>query len=546
MSNELDLSSLNQLYERRSHELKAVKALVKQKRDETQKYIDLCGDEPNFPLLKEVLSSKLTKLENELNEVRSRVKSLRQRKLDLNVSKEKSSEINILIGENSKVVEDLKQQVLNKTKELEPLREDLAKKAEDFSKKQKEIDTIKNLILDSQQKRDQLVKELKELLEMEKSLQNQQTSLKNAINETKNEINEVKSIISPSSLLELQKEVEKLEQQLGNSDVTESNEIIIQSINELDAQYREQIESAMAKLESLQQSFQTLTEKASEEDKQHHLRITESRLKLDRLKQSNNLLRSTIEEMELSIPQTLGPINREIEQWRQKVSFAVQTGKDNEKKLNQQRIHSEELLADSELHLKEIQEENVRIKVSIAHHSKVLAEKEQELHRIKQVYEETNLKKEKFDEDISKNKNKLQELSNDIIIINEKIKKSENDLSSFQKNAEEELLQLRKLAEELEVKATLIPKEVELNSSFVNEEELRESIKSLEEELVRRESELNLIKTQYDESEKTRLRFETALRLIADLEDEETILKEELRMLRSRFDITIKQLQQRN
>ena len=536
-----DIPSLEKLLERRSHELKTMKALVKQKDEETKKYYSLCGDNPTLSILKDVLSTKLTDLETELTEAKSRVRDLRQKRKFLTESKTKAGEINQSIQESNEEIKNIKSKISEKNKEIDSLQKILEEKSEKCRQKQSEVDTLRAKVAETQQIKDNATNEMNSLIEREKILLQQQSNIRNASQVTQQQIDEIRNSMNKQTINDLKQEIESLQRQLDESGIETIDSFSITSVEDLDPVYKTQLDNVSQRVSQLKNAIQNLKSELQEEDKKHNIEIAELRAKLENQKQANNFLRTSIEETELQLPQTLGPINREIEQWRMKVDIAAKEAQENEKMLNAKRSESEKILKESEKKLESLQDELLRTKAITAQQKQNYSKQEQEIEEIKKELAVSESQLSALNDEKRRYNAEIKEIQQKIKQANEETTRLNQVFQDEEKKSQENLAVLRQSVEAAEAEAAKMP-ESEITVGVMNEKELKESVKSLEKDLAERESKVQLLRTRCEESKQTSKKFEAALSLITELEDEEKAMIGELKMLRQRFNETLTML----
>ena len=536
-----DIQSLEKLLERRSHELKTMRALVKQKDEETKKYFAICGDNPNFSVLKDVLSTKLTDLETELAEARKRVRNLRQKRQVLTESKTKAGEINQSIQESNEQIKNIKSLIEQKTKETDALQKILDEKSEVCKQKQSEVDTLRAKVAETQQIRDNATNELNSLIERERSLTAQQQNIRQASQATKQQIDEIKGSISNQTLFDLKQEIKTLQKQLDESGVESVESFSVTSVDDLDPVYKTQLESVSQRVQQLKTAIQSLRSDIESDERSHSISMAELRAKLENQKQANNILRSSIEETELQLPSTLGPINREIEQWRAKVDSAAKEAQENEKALSEKREESERALKESEKRLEKLQDELLRAKAITGQQKENCIAQERDIERLKRELAASEAQLLSLSDETKRYESETKDVQLKIQQTDDENRRLSSILTEEERKSEETLSVLRQSVEAAEAEAAKMP-ESEITVGVMNEKEIKESIKSLERDLAERENRVRELRTKCEESQKTRKKFEAALSLIAELEEEEQAMIGELKMIRKQFAETLNSL----
>ena len=551
-----ELQVLEHLYERRSHELKSIELLVKQKVLETQKYIDFCGDDLSYENLKNVLTEKLNESENKMSEARKRVKDIRLQKNQLTDKKIEADQITKSTVDSSHEIKQITTLINQHKSELEIKSKAVNNKKEEFKLQQNELEKYKSEAATTQKFLDNSKRKLDELNREKANLKQQQNNLSKGTEANRHLIKDIKSSLNQSVLQTLEKENEHLQILLNQA--TSNLPINIEetiSQEELDPIYKDQITTAKSKLSNIKQTFSEVQKKFEESRKSHKIEMNDLRLKLDNLKKKNNMIRSSIESIESSIPQTLSPLTKELEFWRNKVENSTKNAKENEEKINFQRNQAELCVSEAEKQtlflkdeLKKITDEIKRLKITND-------QKNIEMENIHSNLNELMKSKQSLSIDISAEKSKIDSLNSELNSLNEDIQKSTNELNESEVKYSKELNELkeemknkklqnrnRNVGNQSVLSEIKISDDIQNKNEIQNEHEIRESVTSLENQFKEKKKQLDEINIKYEKTLELQKKFEAALDLIADLQDEEKFLTEELKMIREQFSATLKSL----
>lgn len=539
---ELELEALEHLYERRNHELKAIRVLVKQKSEESKRYFELCGESPSFQQLEAVLTTKLSETESSFIELRKKVLELRKQKERLVESKNQTANLSQSIDIHSKTVQNIKNEIKHTADEVDNHQIGLNKKLEELKQKQNDYNQIKAKEEEVQKKLDDAKNDYNSKSEGYKNMKQQKANLALGISTTRDQINEAKNIVIPTKLSSIQLEIEKIQTRIDDLSQYSNNQSKISDVDDLDPVYKDQIDFITKKIESLKNNIQDLEKIQSEATNDHKIKMSELRLELQKLRQRNNLTRNSIEEVESSLPQALSPLTRELSMWRQKVDNASKIASESEHKINQQRTLAENELFEVEKQEKSLQDEIIRTEVYVNQLKSENDQKSEELEKYKQKYEETQQLRQKLEDDYNQYEKIINESSTKKKVYEDQITEAINEQKEKETNLQLELRILIQKVEDTEKQVSMLPS-VDFNTNHMTETEINMEISNLQSELMRKKEEILEIRHQYEESMKLRLKFEAALSLLAELQDEEEARKEELEMVRNQFNATLRSLE---
>ena len=130
---------------------------------------------------------------------------------------------------------------------------------------------------------------------------------------------------------------------------------------------------------------------------------------------------------------------------------------------------------------------------------------------------------------------------------NEEQSKTEEEIAAIESYETENRSEADQLLEEIkliEARLQQLP-ENDVGTSQMNEDEIKESVKVLEAEYAKQLERAEGIRARHMEHMQTKAKLEAAIKLIAELEDEEEFLKEDLRTIRKEFPSTIRMLKNR-
>ena len=338
-----DAENLPLIFERRSHELKTINTLIKQKRKETARYFELCGPSPNRAALQSVLREKLDQEDQELNALRRRIK-------DLKLEQEKRGDVKAKFEGMKKEISEAKAKSVNLRGEIERKESEIARRKNQNSSLSKELAFLKtkrdnlNASLEEKVKAlEQLRKEMDVLSEHERSLKAQRDNLRASL--SANRASQSRSAVDWNVLEGLRSEIKRMEGQLSQTTVEPLD--VDYDVDELDQVYKDQIERVSQKVDELRRQIAEMRDEATKQEKQTEMEIAEKRKALEETRNSNNAIKSRIEDVQLSIPEALGQITRELEMWRQKLEKTKRSAKKKEENINEQRIQAEARLKES-------------------------------------------------------------------------------------------------------------------------------------------------------------------------------------------------------
>ncbi|KAK8885774.1 hypothetical protein M9Y10_041228 [Tritrichomonas musculus] len=550
-----ELQTLEHLYERRTHELKSIKLLVKQKSEETQKYFDFCGDNPTYDKLKNILTDKLNESENKISEARKRVRDIRLQKKILSDKKTEADQITKSTVSSSQEIQQLNTSITQLNSEFETKSKQIDKKREEFKMYKNELEKYKSEVTTTQRFLDNSKKNYEELLKEKAKLKQQQINLSTGTESNNILIKEIKSSINPAVIQTLQKENEHLlillNQATANLPI-EIEETIVQQ--DLDPIYQEQINTSKIKLSNLKQTLVDSQKKFDEARKTHKIEMNDLRLKLDNLKKKNNMIRTSIESIESSIPQTLAPLTKELEMWRNKVEKASKSAKENEQKINQQRDQAEQDVLDAEKQSLILKDELKRIREDIKRQTITNDQKNIEMENSNSNLGELYKSKQSLSNDVTEAKQKIKELTDESDHLSTQIQDLTKELNESEIKYSKELNQLKDEIKNQPKLSKASSSSSSQNKNFLNEiknsneiqneneMEIRESVASLEAQYNEKKKQLDEVNAKYEKTAELQKKFEAALDLIVDLEDEEKYLTQELKMIREQFEASLNSL----
>ncbi|OHT13335.1 hypothetical protein TRFO_16538 [Tritrichomonas foetus] len=537
-----DIQNLEHLYERRTHELKSIKILVQQKIEETQKIIDFCADEtPSYEKLKDILADKLSEAEGKLLEARKRVRDVKLKKQKLLSEREEAEQISMSNMESTQEMNELKASTLQLSTEFESKARLVTEKRDELTSKQNELKKYQNELEDTQKLFDETNKKYDNLsLEIQK-LNNQKTNLLKGTETTNTLIKDAKASINLSLITSLQNEIDKLQNELKQTPTNFYDEPEIIDQDDLDDVYKEQINSMKMKISKLKSSFADSKEKYQKSQKIHKMEMNELRIQLNNLKKSNNMIRSSIEAVESSIPQTLSPLTKELELWRNKVDNASKLAKENEQKINQQRQQAELELSEAEKQLFVLQDETTKLRAQLKQQKITNVQKQNEIEQLCSNLKDLQSLKETLVKEYEESKIKIQQFEQELKDLNNQVEKETKEMNEIEQKYSNELNQLKEKVAEKQTLLKDMP-DIDVGTSDMNEGEIRNSVVALEKEYAEKKKQLQEIEESYTSTAELQKKFEAALDLITELEDEEKFLIDELKMIRQQFAASIRQL----
>lgn len=546
-----ELSSLQQLFERRTHELKSMKLLVKQKEEETKDFYYFCGDNPTYQRLQDILSDKLTESENQLNDQKKRIRDLRQKKNELATDKLEANRLSITATELSKETNNLTQSISRLSSEFNVKSQQIDQKKKELFLKQKELENIEKQLTEAQK----LVNSSKEveskLIQEKKMLEQQKKNLTDSTQETKNRSQKLKSSINPSILQEMQKESTNLTLLLEQTEILPIETSNLINENDLDPIFKDQIDSMNAKVQNLKQKLIESQNKFDDNRKRHKIQMNEYRIKLENLKKSNNTVKNSIESIEYSIPQTLAPLTRELEMWRSKVDQASKESKENEQSINQRRIEIETSLSNSEKQILSLQENLNKINHQIKQQKDENEQKNQELQVLRNNLNNLVELEQSLQNGISDMKTQISTLNVEISSVNEAIQKNQAEMKETESSYALELSKMKEESQKMKSKPIKQQSKAEnerlstpLDHWECNDSSIKDSVISLQKELEVKKKQLEETNEKYQKIADMQKRFHAAVDLIADLDSEEKCLIDELKMIRKQFEVSIQTLRE--
>ena len=537
-----ELAKLEEIFNDKKNELDGLKKTLNKKAQEVKIYYDICGEDPSFDKLKEVLSYKLSLIEKNIGNTRNRLNVLRLKKKGMENSGNLLVEINDSIEKDNKDIEEIKNKIEEKTKKCEELKEKLRSKMEGFKDKQAEVDELKKKVVESNKRKEGISKQLQDLLNEEAKLKEQHGNLKGEIVSTKKAIEEIKRSMNMSEIQKLEKEIEELQNKVGEPLVEFIEDENINDIDDLDPLYRNQIEKIKSKIEGLKSQINEMQDQMEKKEMEYQVKISEQKIKLNRLKENNDIVRSNIEEMELSLPKTLAPINREIEQWRIKIDKALAESQKDEELLYVQKSQSEAALLLTEKHHKSLQDEIIKIQSMIDGLKSSNEKKVLEIEKMKEKYDNILSNKRTSEESIMQIEKEITEIEGKIAKNLEECERYNLLIKQENEQSDEEFKTLKEKIDAAEHQMLSVPKNRDSHSGHVNDDELRQSISNLEQSISSKKEALDELRKSYAESEQIRKNFDSALVIISELEDEEVSLIQEVQMIKKTFEESIASL----
>ena len=534
-----DAENLPLIFERRSHELKTINTLIKQKRKETARYFELCGPSPNRAALQSVLREKLDQEDQELNALRRRIK-------DLKLEQEKRGDVKAKFDGMKKEISEAKAKSVALRSEIERKESEIARRKNQNSALSKELAFLKakrdglNESLEEKVKAlEQLRKELDVLSEHERSLKTQRDNLRASL--SANRASQSRSAVDWNVLEGLRSEIRQMEGQLSQTAVEPLDVAVGDDIDELDQVYKDQIERVSQKVDELRRQIAEMRDEATKQEKQAEMEIAEKRKALEETRNSNNAIKSRIEDVQLSIPEALGQITRELEMWRQKLEKTKRSAKKKEENINEQRIQAEARLKESEKKLKQLKGELVRSQATIAQQQTVNSEKQKENENLKDELESMTVTRKELTQAIEKMKNEIEELKQKLDGSRHELDLSTNETRNMEREARENAQRVKAEIEATRERIASFPVE-DIGTSTMSEEEVKNLVKNLEIEYKAKEADMIDTRAKFAESERLRGELEASLELISELDEEHACMVSELAMMREYFGATIAQL----
>lgn len=533
---EENLTSLTKLYERRQHELKTIGMSLRQKSNEVQPIFQACGRDCDFCSIQTVLAEKLAEAENGIHESRTRIKELRNKKSALVEDKNKAELLLANANETRRNCGSIKDSIASIQKEIETVKQKILMKKEKIGEKEVEIVKQKSEMESLQQNENDSSKKMCVQMDNESTLQNQLEGLKKSIFNSKQTLKEIQKEIDSNKIASLQSEYKNLTEQLNQANVYEININDSVEPEDLSPIYKEQINSLTEKIEKLKQSVNEIQNCINDENQKYKLEMSDLRLKLSNLKYDNNILRSNIEEVESSIPQSIGPLNRELDSWRKKVENASQKAKEDEIAIQQKCNESESILEDIKNKNKSIKRDVANIKASISQQGILNENKKHEINLLNKEILSLKQNKDQIENKLQEILKQIEETSAEEEKLKAKLKQYEDNFPKEDPNKE-----IKEQIQIIQERIKKLPSN-NIETTQMNEDEIVQSVRKLEKEYDNLQTKIKEIRVKHEEYHQMKEKIEAAIRLISDLEEEETYLKDELKMVQEQFAETLQQL----
>jgi chromosome segregation ATPase len=538
---DLDLPAIRTLFERRSHELKTIRSIVRQKTEECKRYFELCGDNPTMSELQLALAGKLGDNDGKLKASRSRLKELRQQISDFATRKEEFAALEARISESKLRIGDLRAQIAQQTEVISSANLQKSPAAKALSDIQGRRDQLKANSSDRLRVLEASKSEIATLRDRERQLQEQLSNLQNSLSSSKKSVADTKSYISSPLLSNLQKEVDQLERELDKACVTPVAVPDISGPEDLDQVYTDQITSLSAKVEQLKSVLRNSRARALEIDNSHKTAMSEKRQELETIRDQNNDRRSQIEATRLAIKESIRPLTQELEMWQQKLQDEQRSAESHERELHGRREQFESEIRESEAKLRELTGELTRVKALVRQQIQANEAKQKSGHRLKQEIEGLRGAALGLDSEIAANTEEITRLKGQIEAQGQNAIEKQRELRERDEGFGQTIRDLNTQIEGLEARVRLLPV-ADITTTRVTEDEVRQSVFALEKEFAARTVALATIQSDYEKAEQLRRRFEAALELMTELEDEEMFMISELKMLRVQFAGTLRML----
>jgi chromosome segregation ATPase len=532
------LPDLTELFNRRSRELFSLTGIVRQQSRECERYFELCGPDPTLPALETILTNRLSETESKVTERRRRVKELRSKIQELQECQHRRTE---LISE----AQELRLSV-------DALRAQLARENENIAAKTKENSALASCVSSVKARKTELrvelgtrtqvfdsaKREVEELRERERQLQQQQSNLQNAIASSRSATKEAKAGIV--SLANLEKEIEQLKRQLaqtGSATYVDS----VYDPGDLDPVCTKQVNELAEKIDKLKIELIETRAKGDEAERRHKRLMSDHRGHLEEVRKRTNTLRKEMETNQCSIRTAVRTYTKELEDLQARHHEALRADEKCQDELTAARARADALLIESERELANLKDELARIVAAVDGQAAVNEKRREKHEKLRREVESLRAVSVKCDAELSERTNLVAGTVQKIARLKQKLGGEQEEFKAREADIArrvEELKEQIRMAEE-RLPATWVD---EVGTSPMNESEVRKSVDNLEREYAKLTEELEGLREQVEQSERTRAKIEAAMDLITEMDDEEVCMTSELKMLRGQFAATIEML----
>lgn len=538
---ELDRSTLLKLLDRRTRELKTLSSLANQKEQEIERYIELCGDNARLSVLQDLLPELLSQREENVVASRRALRDVKERREMTLDTRQRLEGVFERIG-------SLDERMASQKSEIEKIDENIELQKQRNAAALRELSTVQNRndelttrlaeqarLLANRRKEDNLLKE------REKALQQQRSNLQFSLATNRTATKDRKDSVDDEVLLRLEAEIAGMKKVFERVTVSLEAEAVAGE-EDLDQVYQDQIGSVSQKVNELRKMLCAMKIKADEEEKIREREIHEKWKVLEELRTANNTVRIRIEDVQASLPEALGQITRELEMWQKKIDEVTKGAKAQERKINAERDAEERRLEVAEECLVQISVEVMRSDATISQQIATNEARRIRNDRMKSDLESLIATRdglrsegERAVAEITELRVRITEQKKNVVVDHESIRALETEFRGKIEALETEIRQK-------EVKIESLPGD-DVDTSAMNEDQIRDSVEALGKQLAVKNADIEAIRGEYEQAISLGEKFEAALALIGELEDERGFMTDELNMLREQFAETVRTLE---
>jgi chromosome segregation ATPase len=517
---------------------------VRQKTEQCQRYFDICGDAPTNSALREALCSKLTDIDQQMKESRLRIKDLRGEAQDLDERKQEFGILETQISESKKRIVDLRSEIDQQTESISSKKVENSPAAKTLSDAQRRRDEIRLRLSEHAKLLDSSRSESAALKDRQEKLQEQLFSLQNRISASRKEIADVKQYLSSPVVTNLQKEVSQLEQDLDKACVVPVVLPDSPGPEDLDRGYTDQIEALSSKVDQLRSVFHNSRAKALEAENAHAATLADRKSQLEALREQNNQLRSQVEATRQAVKESVRPLTQELEMWQQKLQDEKRSADKQERECRGRREQRELEVREADAKLSDLKTELARVRAVVRQQTETNEGKQATNHQTRQELEELRAQSLDLESAIASKTEEIERLKTQIESQTQAMAAKQGEIRERDELLSATIRDLEARIESTVTRIQALPVSP-VATTHMTEDEVRQSFFALEKEFSARTAALAGIHAAYSRAEGLRARFEAALGLMSELEDEEVFMTSELKMLRSQFAETLRALRSR-
>jgi chromosome segregation ATPase len=454
--------------------------------------------------------------------------------------------------------DDLTSQLQDTKSSIDSTGAKLSKQSDDISARQLQNSKLASSVLGVQAKKDELRgqlaarlqllerarREVNDLRDRERNLRQQQANLRSAIQSSRQTVKDVKAAVAPQALFALQKEEDQLHRQLEQTVVPGFDGVSVCEADDLDPVYTEQINSVSLKIEKLKGRLAEARAKSDEINQRHQNAMTERRSKLEELMANNNRARAQIEANQCTVREAIRPYTRELELWQTKQRQALKSAEESQETLNDQRSAGEELLRECDQELNDLSAELARAAAEVEQQRAANDEKLRAIEKLQRDVNALQTEHLSADAEFVEAANKEISLRRRVVELKEPAAGQLSELAQKDEQFRQKIEDLTEKVRTQEQNAIAGPTD-DVGTSPMNETEVQQSVEALERDVQTKREVLAVLRAQVERQEGTRRKIEAALDLITELDDEQTFMKMELKMLRTQFSETLRMLRVR-